>query len=333
MRVVEPNADLATLHMLGAPYDETYSVAPPLPGHPPTMSHALTPLLAFEALGGAKHSNFSWILVGDDDTVWSLPAVLRLLNERGLRAEDPHLISDYQYHCVQEQHGCSGPVAVDPRCAPCPPGVAYCPCRLPPGCTQRGWNYSACPNKLRVAPYGGAGVIFSRGMLLLLTRDPHHYLPLAMDTVVPEAPAGDVVLADAPRLLGYGFTRLQPAAEAAGSPAPRPGRRFFASHCQFNDLRSPQTHFQDLKALAASDPAAFRTMVSVHVRQRYGDQYYNLMRDYLPPYRRLVELLLRVEEREEAKRKAAAGPGQGTRDDHGRGGTAPPTSKASVARG
>ncbi len=67
-----------------------------------------------------------------------------------------------------------------------------------------------------------------------------------------------MVLADAPRLLGYGFTRLLPAGEAerlaagmmgkrnsssrtSNSPAQqRPSRRYFAPHCAFNDLRSPQ---------------------------------------------------------------------------------------------
>ncbi|KAG2425710.1 hypothetical protein HXX76_013552 [Chlamydomonas incerta] len=296
---MDANLDIRTLNTLGAPYSETFSVSPDVPGHPHTIRHALTPLYSYDALGGAN-GTYSWMLLGDDDTVWNLPAVLRLLNERGLDAGEPHMLGDFQYHCVREHFECTAPVAVDPRCAPCPAGVAYCPCRLPPGCTRRGWNYGECPYKLRASPYGGAGLIFSMGMLKLLARDPHFYFPLALDTVVPEATSGDVALAEGARLLGYGFTNLLPAAEAArvavGSPKQNITRRFFAPHCGFNDARSPAEHLCVLQDQAARDPAAFRTAVSVHARQRIMySSYHDLMLEVLPAYRGLVALLLRLE--------------------------------------
>lgn len=51
-----------------------------------------------------------------------------------------------------------------------------------------------------------------------------------------------------------------------------------------------------LQEWATRDPAAFRTMVSVHVRVRIvSTSYHNLMRDVLPAYRGIVELLLSME--------------------------------------
>ncbi|KAG2452950.1 hypothetical protein HYH02_002287 [Chlamydomonas schloesseri] len=245
---MDANLDIRTLNVLGGPYNETYSVSPDVPGHPHTIRHALTPIYTYEALG-AVNATFSWMLLGDDDTVWSLPAVLRLVNERRLNAEEPHMLGDFQYHCVREHFECIAPVA---------------------------------------------------GMLKLLARDPHFYLPLALDTVVPEAASGDVALAEGVRLLGYGFTNLLPSEEAArvaaGSPKQNITRRFFAPHCLFNDGRSPDEHLRVLKDQAAKAPAAFRTMVSVHARQRIlFTRYHDLVREVLPAYRGIVALLLSME--------------------------------------
>lgn len=139
---------------------------------------AAAALLAHQASGG----DYKWILYGDDDTLWFPPNVLSLLNT-GFDYKLPYVMSDMFYY----RNPCKGCAYDDrreglhrinthaPRCLPChfqkPPGwdepffaaEVGCPCTPklacaadPEVCQQVGFQ--------RPAPYGGAGVLISRGM-------------------------------------------------------------------------------------------------------------------------------------------------------------------------
>ncbi|KXZ49326.1 hypothetical protein GPECTOR_22g920 [Gonium pectorale] len=287
----------------GAPHRETYTIAPDFPGHPPVVRLALAPRFAFDAFG----DSFKWLLLGDDDTVFVLPAVLRLLNEAGLDANEPHMISDYQYVCRDPGNvaACDAPAAEDRRCLPCPQGQRFCPCRLPPECThQDNWRFENCTDRARNLPYGGVGVIYSVGMMRLLAEDPGFYIAKAFRDTVPAEPWGDRTLGDAPRIKGYGFTNLT----AAASQIPIP--RFFGTYSWFNDGRNPQDLLSALREAARNEPKQFGRTVSVHVRTATvpGDAR-QLAQGLLPAYEQIVELFQRFHahlersERQRSERK------------------------------
>ncbi|KXZ42087.1 hypothetical protein GPECTOR_208g399 [Gonium pectorale] len=182
-----------------------------------------------------------------------LPAVLQLLNEAGLDAEQPHLLSDYHYHCTDAASPgiCpQAPSAADPRCLPCPGpgpeggGRPPCPCRLPPGCTQEDrWATGNCSFKGRVLPY-------------------------------------DQPLADGPRRKGYGFTDLTAARSGLNV------GRYFGTFSEFNDVRTPAQLLGCRTQAAKDDLVTFRAQVSVHVRTAPVLEQPNgsILHDFLPPY-------------------------------------------------
>lgn len=147
---------------------------------------AWAPFLAFNASNG----DFQWLLYGDDDTVWNLANVRRLLE--GYDSALPYVISDsfnwrnpyqgcpYDHGGVEKAFMMYHPKA--PRCLPChfqkPPGwgdpiapmVPGCPCTPelacqadPPVC-----NMSKGTDFWIPTLYGGTGWIMSRGLFTKL---------------------------------------------------------------------------------------------------------------------------------------------------------------------
>ncbi|KXZ44409.1 hypothetical protein GPECTOR_68g381 [Gonium pectorale] len=187
--VIGGGIDVEALRITGGPQGESYTQLPRFPGHPVVIGHALAPLFALEAI-----RDFKWLLLGDDDTICKCrvpPAVLQLINEAGLNADDPHLLHDFLFYCSNPSKidDCSGPIDVDRRCLPCPAGAKSCPCRLPPGCTQPdNWAFHNCSQRARVVVYGGVGVIYSVGLLRKMAADPSFYFSLVFRDVVPSEP-------------------------------------------------------------------------------------------------------------------------------------------------
>ncbi|KAG2431399.1 hypothetical protein HXX76_009414 [Chlamydomonas incerta] len=263
----------------------------------------------------AERTRYKWMLLGDDDTIWVLPAVLRMINERKLAHTEPHLISDYHYHCRDPHVPCLGPHNFDPRCLPCSPGT-FCPCRLPPGCALKDfYNYTDCPYKEIVAAYGGGGIIFSQALIQQLFSQPDFYWALVTKRVTSGTPAGDLVLGEAPRQLGVGYTRLfydDPQRMPPAGPPPPPvhdthtGDRLFGTWSQFNDHAHPNDVFVRHEAAAHEHPDLFRQMVTVHVRSRnfYGIPW-NLTELFVA-YEKIVHLLHRMH-----NVRNHTGPGQG----------------------
>ncbi|KAG2425712.1 hypothetical protein HXX76_013554 [Chlamydomonas incerta] len=190
---------LDALRAAGARHNETFSALPDLPGMPTSLRHVLAPLLAHAATGG----QYKWLLLGDDDTLFSLPAVLGLLAEMRLPHTEPLAISDFLVHCRYElstKPGTPGakrytaPVTRDGRCptapAPAPAkgaaGPPTPPCILPPAAAQPPSfrQQPDCPPEGRTSFYGGAGVILSHGLLQRLARHSLHAQPV----LAPEAP-------------------------------------------------------------------------------------------------------------------------------------------------
>ncbi|KXZ55284.1 hypothetical protein GPECTOR_3g420 [Gonium pectorale] len=285
-------AHLHTLRTHGASHGETFQLTPDFPGYPASLRAALTPLFALDAIGA---NNFKWLLYGDDDTVWVIPAVLRLLNDAGLNAEEPHMLTDFLTECPdphRRYHCAEAPFVEDPRCLPCPEGRAFCPCKLPPECTQPdNWAFQNCTaHKARVLPYGGTGIIYSVGMLRLLFADDPQFFPvLALKDVSRIEPWGDRVVADAPRLRGFGFTRIS-AARGKGADC----RRLFGTFSSYNDGGGPQANVIGLEAAIKHQPFNVRVTVSMHVRTGpLVDDKKDLMAEYLPAYRHIVHMLHR----------------------------------------
>lgn len=81
----------------GNSHNETFTVVPDYIGHPPSIAHVLAPMFALKA--ASAWGGFKWLLLGDADTIFSIPAVLRFLNEYGLNADDPHMLSDLLVDC------------------------------------------------------------------------------------------------------------------------------------------------------------------------------------------------------------------------------------------
>ncbi|KXZ55282.1 hypothetical protein GPECTOR_3g419 [Gonium pectorale] len=240
--VVGPTAEahLHTLRVFGAVHRESFTITPDFPGYPPVLRAALTPLFALDALGADR---FKWLLYGDDDTVWVPPAVLRLLNDAGLNAEEPHMLSDFLTECPDSNrpaHCAEASFVEDPRCLPCPEGRAFCPCKLPPECTQPdNWAFQNCTaHKARVLPYGGTGIIYSVGMLRLLAQDPQFFPRLVFKDIYHREPWG-----------GYGFTRFS-AAKDKGADC----RRLFGTMSRFNDARGPAEFLEGLHAAVKHQP-------------------------------------------------------------------------------
>ncbi|EFJ43668.1 hypothetical protein VOLCADRAFT_96258 [Volvox carteri f. nagariensis] len=192
LRVLAPtDYPPARLPLAGAPYGESFTALPNFPGHPATLRQALAPVFAFEEM----HGQFKWLLVGDADTVFVPRAVLNLLNSLGLPADEPHMLSDFLVECelLQCKPGhcpCSAPKRVDPRCLPCAEAGAarLCPCRLPEPCSRPRSNTTAafpeeCPVQEEVSAYGGAGIIYSVGLMRELMADPQFYAAEALRTL------------------------------------------------------------------------------------------------------------------------------------------------------
>ncbi|KXZ48064.1 hypothetical protein GPECTOR_30g159 [Gonium pectorale] len=277
-----------TLRSWGAQHDESYTMLPDFPGYPVTIRAALTLLFALSDVGADK---FKWMLYGDDDTVWVVPAVLKLLNEAGLNHDDPHMINDYHTECwkLHQPNGCvESKVGADPRCLPCPTGQSFCPCKIPPGCTQLdNWAVQNCSVQARILPYGGAGIIYSVGMLRLLAQDPQFYPSLVLRDVVPNEPWGDRVVADAPRIKGYGFTDITKHKDPSADTY-----RMFGAISLINDPRSPADFLVAVTEAAKHQPHNMRVALSIHVRTAVAIAgKHDVVQDFLPVYRQIVHTM------------------------------------------
>ncbi|GLI65422.1 hypothetical protein VaNZ11_008988 [Volvox africanus] len=308
--IVDESLDVNTLRILGAPNNESFTVVPAFPGHPGALRHVLAPLFAFEALGGGQ-GGFKWLLVGDADTIFAPRAVLELLTELGVAAGEPHVISDFlvecdSYNCPPDRcPACFAPKRMDPRCLPCGNGTtvtssgaaaaAVCPCRIPPSCSgprasPTGPIPDECPIVTEISAYGGAGIIYSAGMLRELTGDPSFYAAEALKTLLYERPFGDVALAELLRLGGYGFTRLPMATPLALDPHRESSTRRFSSYSIYNDRRTPKEQFRELVSLGQRSPRALQQMVSYHVHTWPGEDFGSVV---LPGYRAIARLMAR----------------------------------------
>ncbi|GIL55876.1 hypothetical protein Vafri_11369 [Volvox africanus] len=208
--IVDESLDVNTLRILGAPNNESFTVVPAFPGHPGALRHVLAPLFAFEALGGGE-GGFKWLLVGDADTVFAPHAVLEMLTELGVTASEPHVLSDFlvecdPYNCPPNRcPACFAPKRTDPRCLPCgnstteknvgAAAAAVCPCRIPPSCSGPRAKPTEpipdeCPIETEISAYGGAGIVYSAGMLRELTADPRFYAAEALKALLYEQPFG-----------------------------------------------------------------------------------------------------------------------------------------------
>ncbi|KAG2422386.1 hypothetical protein HXX76_016072 [Chlamydomonas incerta] len=194
---------------MGLRYNETFSAMPDLPGIPGSLRLVLAPLLAHRKYAG----KYKWMLLGDDDTLFSLTAVMAMLREMRVSYTDPIAVSDFLVHCHFESGGgkrWKAPVTRDLRC----PGAAAAaaaaagpldmltgrrsaagstslptpPCMLPPERTQPPKFTEApdCPPEGQTYFYGGAGVILSHGLLERLAT--HHVR--AQPVLVAAADAG-----------------------------------------------------------------------------------------------------------------------------------------------
>lgn len=82
----------------GALFGESYTVMP-LFGRVRTLRQVLAPMLAYDALRGSG-KGLRWLLVGDADTIFAPLKVLSFLNELGLSADEPHMLSDFLVDCA-----------------------------------------------------------------------------------------------------------------------------------------------------------------------------------------------------------------------------------------
>ncbi|KAG2435454.1 hypothetical protein HYH02_011954 [Chlamydomonas schloesseri] len=155
---------------------------PDLPGMPLSLRHVMAPVLAHRAVSG----KYKWMLLGDDDTLFSVPAVLKMLAKMKLTHTDPIAISDFLVRCHFENNKRhpKSPYLRDTRCL-APNATAaggggggksggVHPCMLPPERTQppRFVKAPDCPPEGEISYYGGGGVILSQGLLRRLAN--HH---------------------------------------------------------------------------------------------------------------------------------------------------------------
>ncbi|KAG2452949.1 hypothetical protein HYH02_002286 [Chlamydomonas schloesseri] len=240
--VVDDMVPLDALRAAGARHNETFSALPDLPGMPTSLRHVMAPLLAHTAHGG----RYKWMLLGDDDTLFSLPAVLGLLREMRLPHTEPLAVSDFLVHCRHEASAKPGtpgakrytaPVTRDPRCPAAPAASATGardapptpPCILSPQSTQppRFRPHPDCPPEGRTSFYGGAGVILSHGLMQRLARHNLHAQPVLASEAAASAAgatdasfyavamstyslAGDTLMSEAWRRAGFSFTAPPP---------------------------------------------------------------------------------------------------------------------------
>ncbi|KAG2435453.1 hypothetical protein HYH02_011953 [Chlamydomonas schloesseri] len=197
--VVDDQVKLDALRTMGLRHNESFSAMPDLPGVPGSLRLVLAPLLAHRKYAG----KYKWMLLGDDDTLFSLTAVMAMLREMRVSHTDPLAISDFLVHCRFEADGkrnWKAPVTRDLRC----PGAAAAaaaadlaaaaattagssldglagratattsttsqptrPCMLPPEHTgpPRFREAPDCPPEGQTYFYGGAGIVLSHGLL------------------------------------------------------------------------------------------------------------------------------------------------------------------------
>ncbi|KAG2452947.1 hypothetical protein HYH02_002284 [Chlamydomonas schloesseri] len=208
------------------------------------------------------------MLLGDDDTLFSLPAVLGLLREMRLPHTEPLVVSDF---LVANSTG-------DHANANADSSPATLPCRLPPNQLQppRFRPHPDCSPEGRTSFYGGAGVILSHGLMQWLAKS-HQQVPMqaaAAATVAADASFYAVTMSSftAPPPLPYELpqhsnTQRQPCAGGSGAP-PVPQCRRFGSLVGFNDEASPEAMVHRHRLAAEVSPEAFRRVVSAHLRQR-----------------------------------------------------------------
>ncbi|KXZ42073.1 hypothetical protein GPECTOR_210g416 [Gonium pectorale] len=399
--VVDDKVDLAALRAAGAAHNETFSATADFPGMPHVLRHVLAPVLAHKAVQG----RYRWMLLGDDDTLWSVPAVLEMLHGGGgggvhsgggdsgsgsgdggaptrpplLPSAEPIAISDFLVDCRQgsgrgHKRVLTQPLARDGRCLPCGPVIdqaprskgsrhsrrgrgqgrgadavgssaassaassasapksvtstGACSCRLPRALAEgEPLRSTDCPPEGRTSFYGGAGAVLSVGLMERLAASEaalQEYYSVAFHRY---SRYSDIILSEAIRRAGVGFTAppaaaataavaaslsarpQQPAARggATGAPADATGGcisvgsgnytsdggeggsvRRFGTWSRFNDWATPTAVLGRHLQAAAREPAAFRSMVSAHVRQHDTDT-----EEYLRAVRQLGKLMAR----------------------------------------
>ncbi|KXZ56158.1 hypothetical protein GPECTOR_1g135 [Gonium pectorale] len=234
----------------GAPFRETFSVVPDFPGYTRALRHVFALIMAHSRYNGT----YKWLLLGDDDTIWSLRGALQLLNDMGVSSEQPYMITDFMFKKIGDVHY---PLASDERCDPCEPGVRYCPCRIKPACRVNGTRHHskgdfAIEDRNCVIWFqGGSGIMYSAGMMAVLTQDPHLQFHVAFSGV---AEFGDWIMGETARAAGYGYT-----APAAGE-----RHRRFGEHWLW-----PETNATELASIVAAELRISSTaVITVHASSR-----------------------------------------------------------------
>lgn len=193
----------------------------PLKGlHAGDTRAALTPFLAHEAYEG----QYSWMLYGDDDTLFFIDSVSELLQD--FDPSLPYVITDHYWWADEpdsESH--FHPHERAPRCLPCHwtqededqslradgyqpfVGLPACPCTAEHICRHDGRGFFDESCSMPVHPHraysihGGAGAIFSIG---LMQRLPLKFMEDCMATMT--GTGGDAFLSRCIWKAGYAFT-------------------------------------------------------------------------------------------------------------------------------
>lgn len=193
----------------------------PLKGlHAGDTRAALTPFLAHEAYEG----KYSWLLYGDDDTLFFIDSVSELLQD--FDPSLPYVITDHYWWADEpESEDHFHPHERAPRCLPCHwtqededrslradgyqpfVGLPACPCTAEHICRHDGRGFFDESCNMPVHPHraysihGGAGAIFSIG---LMQRLPIKFMEDCMATMT--GTGGDAFLSRCIWKAGYAFT-------------------------------------------------------------------------------------------------------------------------------
>ena len=213
------------------------------------------------------HGSYKWVFHGDDDTVFLKGALKQLL--QNYDPDIPYFITDSFFANVDDR-----PSRVVPACFPCHnPKAQGCPCTPDVACQQNiltiindPTNSSCLQKQWRWHAYGGAGIIFSRGLLKELAKRRIEFEQCAWN-FREDLNFGDMTLSEC--LWRLGFAPTHPGPYFSGR-LPRPMMDPFP---EYADFTTPEALMEKI-ALAESkdgkpsDKEQLAWMVSWHVKER-----------------------------------------------------------------
>eukprot|EP00891_Asterochloris_glomerata_P009889 jgi/Astpho2/9889/fgenesh1_pg.00152_%23_12_t len=234
---------------------------------------ALVPYLAHKALG----DSYKWLLYGDDDTVWFMDSVQKVLED--LDPELPYFITDHMWWASSPGRA-THPNREAPRCLPCEfddseVNKSAAPFNAPKGCPctaqlicdsdERGLFNEFCDMpKAPVATYsmhGGAGGIMSIGMMRAVTLD---YMEKCVKSLY--STGGDAFISICTWQAGYaitdpGYSFFHPEVGSQFDPGPED-----RMGVMMNLVRALDHHCDDLCQQSLDK------MLTLHVRSRVFPQ-------------------------------------------------------------